>query len=450
MALLDLIDDGTVLGSFGFVHDIGVIQTRNRTVGWNFDNVKVIDRAEFLFLRQRCTGHAGELAVKAEVVLEGNGGKRLAFAGDLHAFLGFNGLMQTVRVAAAEHQTARVFIIDDDLAVLEDVVNIALHRAVCFECLIDMMCDGGVFGIRQVFKTEELLDLFDAALCQRSGLCLFINDVVSLFVDVFFFLFIGLGDDLLAEGAHERFGLGVHFRGLFADTGDDERGTRFIDEDGVHLVDDGKGVSALDKLRAVNRHIVAQIIKAHLVVGAVGDVSGIGAAALLTGKIVHDQTDGETEEAVHLAHPFAVSLGEVVVDGDDVNALTGKTVEVGRQRSDQRFAFTGFHFGNAALMQHDAADELHAVGTQAQHTVSCFAYGGKGLGQNIVERFAVGKTLFEFGRLGLKLRVTQCLVFLLQRFDLIRNGVDALELTLRVSTENFRKKTHYSDSFHGA
>ena len=41
---------------------------------------------------------------------------------------------------------------------------------------------------------------------------------------------------------------------------------------------------------------------------------------------VRDHANGQTQELVQLAHPFSVALGEVIVDGDDVDALAGKCV----------------------------------------------------------------------------------------------------------------------------
>ena len=59
------------------------------------------------------------------------------------------------------------------------------------------------------------------------------------------------------------------------------------------------------------------------------------------------------------------TLLQVVVDGDDVDPHRG-SVEVCRQQRDERFAFTGLHFRDAALMQDDAADDLNAVRTDAK------------------------------------------------------------------------------------
>ena len=72
-----------------------------------------------------------------------------------------------------------------------------------------------------------------------------------------------------------------------------------------------------------------------------------------------DDADGEAEELVDLAHPLGVALGQVVVDGDDVDAVAGERVEVAGERGDEGFAFAGLHFGDLALVENHAADELH-------------------------------------------------------------------------------------------
>ena len=160
--------------------------------------------------------------------------------------------------------------------------------------------------------------------------------------------------------------------------------------------------------------------------------------ALRRGDVMYHQADGQPQKAVYLAHPFAVAAGQVVVDGDDVDALAGQRVQIGGQGGHQGLAFAGLHLGDAALVQDDAADELHPVGPHAQHAPGGLPGGGEGLGQDVVQRLAVLETLLEFRGLGLQLGVGQSLVLLLQRLDFIRNGIDGLQLPLGVSAEEFR------------
>ena len=99
-----------------------------------------------------------------------------------------------------------------------------------------------------------------------------------------------------------------------------------------------------------------------------------------------------------LAHPVGVALREVVVDRDDVHALAGERVQVGRQRRDQRLAFAGAHLGDLAVVQHHAADQLHVEVAHLQRALAGLAHDGEGFGQQLVERRAVGDALLELRR----------------------------------------------------
>ena len=68
-------------------------------------------------------GHAGELLVEAEVVLEGDRGERLVLGLDLDVLLGLERLVQAFRVAPALHHAAGELVDDDHLVVLDDVVG---------------------------------------------------------------------------------------------------------------------------------------------------------------------------------------------------------------------------------------------------------------------------------------------------------------------------------------
>ena len=137
-----------------------------------------------------------------------------------------------------------------------------------------------------------------------------------------------------------------------------------------------------------------------------------------------DDADGHAEEAVDPAHPLRVAAGEVVVDGDDVDALAVEGVEVGGQRGDQRLAFAGLHLGDLAAVEDDAADELHVEVPHVQHAASGLADDGEGLGQQVVERLALGDARAELRRLGAELLVGERLDRRLERVDLLDERAD--------------------------
>ena len=160
-------------------------------------------------------------------------------------------------------------------------------------------------------------------------------------------------------------------RGLRHRTGDDERGTGVVDEDGVHLVHDGVVVLPLHEVRHPGGHVVTQVVEAEFVVGAEGDVAVVRLlAGVGVGLVLVDAIDAEAVELVQRTHPLGVSLGQVVVHGDHVHALAGERVQEHREGGDEGLSLTGRHLGDAAALllvglegavQDDAADELDIV-----------------------------------------------------------------------------------------
>ena len=113
-----------------------------------------------------------------------------------------------------------------------------------------------------------------------------------------------------------------------------------------------------------------------------------------------DDADCHTEKPVDAAHPLGVATGEVVVDGDDVDALAFERVEIGGERRDERLALAGLHLRDLAPVQHRAADELHVEVPHVQHAPACLADDGKCFGQQVVERLALSEARPELRRLG--------------------------------------------------
>ena len=93
-------------------------------------------------------------------------------------------------------------------------------------------------------------------------------------------------------------------------------------------------------------------------------------------------------------------------------------------------------------MEHDAADQLHRVGTHAQDPVRCLPDGSEGLGEQVVQGLALLEPLLEEGGLALQRLFGEGLVFIFQGQDLINGGADLADLTLRPGTEQFRNESH--------
>ena len=157
----DLLDHRAELGIFAPIDEVGPVVPDHRPIGGNRHDFELVDLVELLRLGHRRAGHAGELVVQAEVVLEGDRGEGHRLALDAEAFLRLDGLVESLAPASTGHLATRELVDDDDLAVLDDVVAVPLVESMGPERLLEVAGQAGV-GIEQVVDSEELLDLVDA------------------------------------------------------------------------------------------------------------------------------------------------------------------------------------------------------------------------------------------------------------------------------------------------
>src|SRR6202011_2777336 len=122
--------------------------------------------------------------------------------------------------------------------------------------------------------------------------------------------------DVLNQLGNNLVNLGVFVGGLFRWPGNNQWGARFVDKDGVHFIDDGEVMTALDAIGEVIFHVVAEIVEAKFVVRAVGNVRVIGGTALLVVQVVHDNANAQAQRAIQRAHPLSVAPRQIIVDGN--------------------------------------------------------------------------------------------------------------------------------------
>ena len=202
-------------------------------------DAELVDLHELGRLGEGGAGHARELVVHPEVVLERDRGEGLVLLLDAHALLGLDRLVQALRPAPALEDAAGELVDDPHLAVDDGVVDVALVERLGLQRLDQVVDQVAVLGAVEVVDPQEALGLGDAALGDRDGLVL----LVELEVEV--------GDELLLRARVHAVGLlaGLHLRrqarelhvevgGLLGGAGDDQRGARLVDEDVVDLVDD--------------------------------------------------------------------------------------------------------------------------------------------------------------------------------------------------------------------
>ena len=247
---------------------------------------------------------------------------------------------------------------------------------------VQVMHQADVAGVVEAFALaqqpcsgEQLLDVFVPGVGQVHLLALLVRPVVALALLLL----------LPLEPGNELVDLDVELGALLGRARDDQRRARLVDQDRIDLVDDRVLEPALHAVLEPEREVVAQIVEAELVVGAVGDVGAVG-RALLVGRLTgFDHAHGEPEEAVDRAHPVRIALRQVLVDRDDVRALARERVQVGGERRDQGLALAGAHLRDLAVMQDHAADQLHVEVSQPQRAPRGLADHRECLGEDVVD-----------------------------------------------------------------
>ena len=312
--------------------------------------------------------------------MQSNSGQRLILPEDLHAFLGFNRLVHSFAITTARQHTTRVFINDEDFPSHDDVILVDLEEFLGLNGVVQVSDQRCIDRFVEVVDAHPVFNLFHTRFKNSNGPLLFINFVV-----------------LIAHQATNHGGkFGVPLARLISWTTDDQRGTRLINQDRVNFVDDGEKVATLDEILFIQRHVVAQIVESKFVIRAIGDISGISSAALVGRHLRTDTSNGEAKESVNPSHPFRVTLGEVIVDRDDMDALASKRIEVSRQSRHQGLTFTSTHFSDVAQVQCGATHDLNVVVTLTQNALRGFANSGKSFGQEVVQRLTIDIALLVF------------------------------------------------------
>ena len=430
VAVADFLDHGVELLVFGFVNDVVIVDADHRLIGRNHDHLEAVNFLELDRFRVGRAGHARQLLVHAEVVLERDGRERLVLGFDLDVLFRLDRLMQPVAPSPAGHQPPGEFIDDDHFAVFDDVIDVALEQRVRAQPLVRVMQQQNVARVVQVLDAEQLLDPRHAVLGERDGAHLLVDGVVLF------------GLEARDDAVDDVIGIGR----LFRRARNNQRRARLVDQNRVDFVHDREVVLALNVVLDVELHVVAQVVEAELVVLAVGDVGAVGDLALLVGHAVNDDADRQTEEIVDAPHPFGVAPGQVIVDGHDVHAAARQRIEHCRQSRDESLALAGLHFGDSPLVQDHAADQLHVKVALADSALRGLAHDGEDRRQNLEHRLFALLAVFDcadlrlpFGDFGAQFVVAQRGDLGLEPVDLLDVGTEPFDFAFVLRAEDFSR-----------
>ena len=137
-----------------FVNYIGLINANHRLVSRHDDNFKTINFIEFCRFGIRRTGHAGQLFVHTEIVLESDRCQSLIFFLDFQTLFCLNRLVLAITPAPTWHQASGELVNDNHLAVIDNVINITLKDGVGPQSLVDVVKNRHVARLVEVINTQ--------------------------------------------------------------------------------------------------------------------------------------------------------------------------------------------------------------------------------------------------------------------------------------------------------
>ena len=175
----DVVDDGGELRVLALVDEVGLVAADHRLVRRDRHDAELVGLVQLVGLGLGRAGHPGQLLVEPEVVLQRDRGQRLVLLLDLHALLGLDGLVHALVVAPALQHAAGELVDDHHVAVVDDVVAVALEQLLGLQRVVQVADERGVRGLVEVVDAELVLDEGHALLGDRDG-ALALFDLVVL------------------------------------------------------------------------------------------------------------------------------------------------------------------------------------------------------------------------------------------------------------------------------
>ena len=337
-------------------------------------------------LRSRLPGraaHPRQPMEAAEKALETQARHGLGWVGNLHAFPGFDGLMEAFTPGALRHGAAGEFIDNHDLPIHDDILLVAVEKLPGVQCLSDQFATAVPTAPEAGQAGGAFLQLPDSGGGQFDLMVMEVRPVILAGHEV--------GGEL--TGGQSR----LFKESVLAGRGDDQRRDGLINKHTIRLVHNRGMESTHDQ--PILRHGargekppdeppggVGKDPQSEAVAEEIGEqfltrrVSDIGGVALLTRGGLHrpgDTPDPDSAELVKLAQPGGVALDEVIINRDNVTRQARPSRQHGGEARGQRLALARRHLSEIPAMQGQSSHELHGKGAESKLAVGRLPDGGQ-------------------------------------------------------------------------
>ena len=224
---------------------------------------------------------------------------------------------------------------------------------------------------------------------------------------------------------------------VFCLAADDQWCASLIDQNRVHFVNNGEIQPPLHPVSNFVNHVVTQVVKTIFIVGAVGDVCLVGGLFFFARHVGQVDANRQAQKVVELTHPARVATGQIVVDGDHMNAFACQRVQIDGQRCGECFTFAGSHLRNFSVVKRHTTQQLDIKVTHLHDTFAALAHHRKSFGKYLFQRLAVTDALFQILRFLTQFVIAQFFVIRLERIDLLNRFTVGFEQPFVAAAKNF-------------
>ncbi len=328
------------------------------------------------------TGHPCQFFIHPEIILDGYSGKCLVLIPYPDTFPGLYCLVKAFAIPSSRHKPSGELIHYDYLPVLKHIVYVLFEKIPGLKRLVECMYDAEVLGAVQVVQAGHLLYLFHAFLGYGYSPGFFI------YVKIY----------ILLQPGHQAGELLVKFSSAAGDPGDYEGGPGFIDQDAVHLVYYGERVPLLDHVIFAQHHIVPEIIKAELIIGAMDHITQVLLFLISLVHAVLQQSHLQPQKSIDRTHPLAVPFGQVVIYRYHMGAFTHDGIQIYRKGGCKGLSFTGLHLGYLSFEEYCPSHYLDIKMPHIDNAPGSFPDHGKCFRHKVFRTLSVFEPFFKLRR----------------------------------------------------
>ena len=145
---------------------------------------------------------------------------------------------------------------------------------------------------------------------------------------------------------------------------------------------------------------------------------------------------------MELTHIVGITSRKVVIDGNDVESLAAKPVEIHGKGGDESLALAGPHLRNPTQVQRKATHELYVIVAHAERAHRCFTHRREHLYEEVVEARAVFDPGAKLPRFALQLIVGERLHLGFERIDIGNDRFEGAQLLTFAAPQHLFEHAH--------